>query len=218
MFLGLGEYFVDFALSRFGLPKRSAHNTARTSTAAMATLSPLLIPYGRRAPLVTPPRSLLLPSDAAKLPDGAIPASARTTSGRRTQATAASWRRSSATYATRCAARTGAEAAAAANKAVARDLASTVHGATRRERERRAAAARTPPRRGPLGPRARCGALGVEASEDAGAVVWVVKWGLLFCAPSDEFVRGPQDARFWGPNWAGAARAAIDGAQDGRQL
>ena len=35
-----------------------------------------------------------------------------------------------------------AEAAAAANKAVARDLALTVHGAQRRERERRAAAAR----------------------------------------------------------------------------
>ena len=35
-----------------------------------------------------------------------------------------------------------AEAAAVANKAVARNLASTVHGATRRERERRAEAAR----------------------------------------------------------------------------
>ena len=38
--------------------------------------------------------------------------------------------------------RADAPVAAAANKAIARDLAMTVHGATRRERERRAEAAR----------------------------------------------------------------------------
>ena len=40
----------------------------------MATMSPLLIPTDAAAPLVTPPRSHALPSDAAKvLPDGAVP-------------------------------------------------------------------------------------------------------------------------------------------------
>ena len=39
----------------------------------MATMSPLLIPTDAATPLVTPPRSFALPSDAAKLPDGAVP-------------------------------------------------------------------------------------------------------------------------------------------------
>ena len=109
----------------------------------MATMSPPAHTYGRRrtarhaaAPLCIAFRQ------AAKLPDGAVPRVSEDDIRRRTQATAASWRRSSATYAMRCAARTAPEAAAASNKAIARNLASTVHGATRRERERRAEAAR----------------------------------------------------------------------------
>ena len=54
-----------------------------------------------------------------------------------------------------------AEAAAAANKAVARDLALTVHGATRRERERRAEAARAAEERA-----ARARALRYDALEE----------------------------------------------------
>ena len=54
-----------------------------------------------------------------------------------------------------------AEAAAAANKAVARNLASTVHGATRRERERRAEAARAAEARA-----ARARALRYDALEE----------------------------------------------------
>ena len=54
-----------------------------------------------------------------------------------------------------------AEAAAAANKAVARNLATTVHGATRRERERRAEAARAAEARA-----ARARALRYDALEE----------------------------------------------------
>ena len=39
----------------------------------MATVSPLLIPAAAAPALVTPPRGCALPSDAAKLPDGAVP-------------------------------------------------------------------------------------------------------------------------------------------------
>ena len=54
-----------------------------------------------------------------------------------------------------------AEAAAASNKAIARDLALTVHGATRRERERRAEAARAAEERA-----ARARALRYDALEE----------------------------------------------------
>ena len=108
----------------------------------MATMSPLLIPTDAAAPLVTPPRHCALPSDAAKLPDGAVPrvseddiAPPRACDGGELAQVKRDLR-----DAMRRADR--AEAAAAANKAVARNLASTVHGATRRERERRAEAAR----------------------------------------------------------------------------
>ena len=108
----------------------------------MATVSPLLIPAPAAPPLVTPPRHCALPSDAAKLPDGAVPrvseddiAPPRACDGGELAQVKRDLRN-----AMRRADR--AEAAAAANKAVARNLASTVHGATRRERERRAEAAR----------------------------------------------------------------------------
>ena len=108
----------------------------------MATVSPLLIPTDAAAPLVTPPRHCALPSDAAKLPDGAVPRVSEddirppyaSDAGELAQV------KRDLRNAMRRAAR--AEAAAAANKAVARNLASTVHGATRRERERRAEVAR----------------------------------------------------------------------------
>ena len=108
----------------------------------MATMSPLLIPTDAATPLVTPPRHCALPSDAAKLPDGAVPrvseddiAPPRACDGGELAQVKRDLR-----DAMRRADR--AEAAAASNKAIARNLATTVHGATRRERERRAEAAR----------------------------------------------------------------------------
>ena len=163
MFLGLGNILLDFALSHFGLPKRSAHNTARTGTAAMATVSPLLIPADAATALVTPPRHCALPSDAAKelLPDGAVPRVSEddirppyaSDAGELAQV------KRDLRNAMRRADR--AEAAAASNKAIARDLAMTVHGATRRERERRAAAARAAEARA-----ARARALRYDALEE----------------------------------------------------
>ena len=108
----------------------------------MATVSPLLIPAAAAPALVTPPRGCALPSDAAKLPDGAVPRVSEddvqppyaSDGGELAQV------KRDLRDAMRRADR--AEAAAASNKAIARDLALTVHGATRRERERRAAAAR----------------------------------------------------------------------------
>ena len=108
----------------------------------MATVSPLLIPAAAAPPIVTPPRHCALPSDAAKLPDGAVPRVSEddvqppyaSDGGELAQV------KRDLRNAMRRADR--AEAAAAANKAVARNLATTVHGATRRERERRAEAAR----------------------------------------------------------------------------
>ena len=127
----------------------------------MATMSPLLIPTDAAAPLVTPPRSHALPSDAAKLPDGAIPRVSEddirppyaSDAGELAQV------KRDLRNAMRRADR--AEAAAAANKAVARNLASTVHGATRRERERRAEAARAAEERA-----ARARALRYDALEE----------------------------------------------------
>ena len=127
----------------------------------MATMSPLLIPTDAAAPLVTPPRHCALPSDAAKLPDGAVPrvseddiAPPRACDGGELAQVKRDLR-----DAMRRADR--AEAAAAANKAVARDLALTVHGATRRERERRAEAARAAEARA-----ARARALRYDALEE----------------------------------------------------
>ena len=128
----------------------------------MATMSPLLIPTDAAAPLVTPPRHCALPSDAGKvLPDGAVPrvseddiAPPRACDGGELAQVKRDLRN-----AMRRADR--AEAAAAANKAVARNLASTVHGATRRERERRAEAARAAEARA-----ARARALRYDALEE----------------------------------------------------
>ena len=129
----------------------------------MATVSPLLIPTDAAAPLVTPPRSHALPSDAGKerLPGGAVPrvseddiAPPRACDGGELAQVKRDLRN-----AMRRADR--AEAAAAANKAVARNLASTVHGATRRERERRAEAARAAEARA-----ARARALRYDALEE----------------------------------------------------
>ena len=110
----------------------------------MATMSPLLIPTDAAAPLVTPPRHFALPSDAAKLPDGveAVPRVSEDdiVPPRACDAGELAQVKRDLRNAMRRADR--AEAAAAANKAVARNLATTVHGATRRERERRAEAAR----------------------------------------------------------------------------
>ena len=108
----------------------------------MATVSPLLIPAAAAPPLVTPPRLCALPSDAAKLPDSAVPRVSEddiqppyaSDAGELAQV------KRDLRNAMRRADR--AEAAAASNKAIARNLATTVHGATRRERERRAEAAR----------------------------------------------------------------------------
>ena len=127
----------------------------------MATVSPLLIPAAAAPPLVTPPRHCALPSDAAKLPDGAVPRVSEddiqppyaSDGGELAQV------KRDLRDAMRRADR--AEAAAAANKAVAVDLATTVHGATRRERERRAAAARAAEERA-----ARARALRYDALEE----------------------------------------------------
>ena len=108
----------------------------------MATMSPLLIPADAAAPLVTPPRHCALPSDAAKLPDGAVPRVSEddiappyaSDGGELAQV------KRDLRNAMRRADR--AEAAAAANKCIARNLAYTIHDKTRRERERRAEAAR----------------------------------------------------------------------------
>ena len=129
----------------------------------MATLSPLLIPTDAAPQIVTPPRSLLLPSDGDKelLHDGAVPRVSEddirppyaSDGGELAQV------KRDLRNAMRRADR--AEAAAAANKAVARNLASTVHGATRRERERRAEAARAAEARA-----ARARALRYDALEE----------------------------------------------------
>ena len=127
----------------------------------MATVSPLLIPAAAAPPLVTPPRQCALPSDAAKLPDGAVPRVSEddvqppyaSDGGELAQV------KRDLRDAMRRADR--AEAAAAANKAVARNLAYVVHGATRRERERRAAAARAAEERA-----ARARALRYDALEE----------------------------------------------------
>ena len=127
----------------------------------MATVSPLLIPTDAAAPLVTPPRHCALPSDAAKLPDGAVPRVSEddirppyaSDGGELAQV------KRDLRNAMRRADR--AEAAAASNKAIARNLATTVHGATRRERERRAEAARAAEARA-----ARARALRYDALEE----------------------------------------------------
>ena len=128
----------------------------------MATVSPLLIPAPAAPALVTPPRHCALPSDAGKpLPDGAVPRVSEddiqpphaSDAGELAQV------KRDLRDAMRRADR--AEAAAASNKAIARNLATTVHGATRRERERRAEAARAAEARA-----ARARALRYDALEE----------------------------------------------------
>ena len=127
----------------------------------MATMSPLLIPTDAATPLVTPPRSFALPSDAAKLPDGAVPRVSEddikppyaSDGGELAQV------KRDLRDAMRRADR--AEAAAAANKAVARNLACEVHASTRKQRERRAEAARAAEARA-----ARARALRYDALEE----------------------------------------------------
>ena len=127
----------------------------------MATVSPLLIPAAAAPALVTPPRGCALPSDAAKLPDGAVPrvseddiAPPRACDGGELAQVKRDLR-----DAMRRADR--AEAAAAANKAVARNLACEVHASTRKQRERRAEAARAAEARA-----ARARALRYDALEE----------------------------------------------------
>ena len=129
----------------------------------MATMSPLLIPTDAAAPLVTPPRHCALPSEDKErmLPDGAVPRVSEddiqppyaSDAGELAQV------KRDLRNAMRRADR--AEAAAASNKAIARNLATTVHGATRRERERRAEAARAAEARA-----ARARALRYDALEE----------------------------------------------------
>ena len=159
--LGTPEKF-SLSTSALGSPKQP-HKSAssKTSTAAMATVSPLLIPAAATPPIVTPPRHCALPSDAAKLPDGAVPRVSEddiqppyaSDAGELAQV------KRDLRDAMRRADR--AEAAAASNKAIARNLATTVHGATRRERERRAEAARAAEARA-----ARARALRYDALEE----------------------------------------------------
>ena len=139
----------------FGLPRPAQLRNAH-STAAMATVSPLLI-RGRRAAARHPPRHFALPSDAAKLPDGAVPRVSEddirppyaSDGGELAQV------KRDLRNAMRRADR--AEAAAASNKA-SRATSHDVHGATRREREAPRARA-APPSAGRAGPRAPYDAL-----------------------------------------------------------
>ena len=161
--LGTPEKF-SLITSALGSPKQPHKSvSSKTSTAVMATVSPLLIPAAAAPPLVTPPRHFALPSEDKErmLPDGAVPrvseddiAPPRACDGGELAQVKRDLRN-----AMRRADR--AEAAAAANKAVARNLASTVHGATRRERERRAEAARAAEERA-----ARARALRYDALEE----------------------------------------------------
>ena len=161
--LGTPEKF-SLSTSALGSPKQPHKSvSSKTSTAAMATVSPLLIPAAAAPPLVTPPRHCALPSEDKErmLPDGAVPRVSEddikppcaSDGGELAQV------KRDLRDAMRRADR--AEAAAAANKAVAVDLATTVHGATRRERERRAAAARAAEERA-----ARARALRYDALEE----------------------------------------------------
>jgi len=129
----------------------------------MATVSPLLIPAAAAPALVTPPRHGALPSEGKErmLPDGAVPrvseddiAPPRACDGGELAQVKRDLR-----DAMRRADR--AEAAAAANKAVARNLAVDIQTSTRKQRERRAAAARAAEARA-----ARARALRYDALEE----------------------------------------------------
>ena len=127
----------------------------------MATMSPLLIPTDAAAPLVTPPRHCALPSDAAKLPDGAVPRVSEDDIAPPYASDAGELAQVKRDLRDAMRRADRAEAAAASNKAIARNLATTVHGATRRERERRAEAARAAEARA-----ARARALRYDALEE----------------------------------------------------
>ena len=140
--LGTPEKF-SLSTSALGSPKQPHKSvSSKTSTPAMATVSPLLIPAAAAPPIVTPPRHCALPSDAAKLPDGAVPRVSEDDIAPPYASDAGELAQVKRDLRDAMRRADRAEAAAAANKAVAVDLATTVHGATRRERERRAAAAR----------------------------------------------------------------------------
>ena len=129
----------------------------------MATVSPLLIPAAAAPALVTPPRHCALPSEDKErmLPDGAVPRVSEddvqppyaSDGGELAQV------KPDLRDAMRRVDR--AEAAAAANKAVARNLACEVHASTRKQRERRAEAARAAEARA-----ARARALRYDALEE----------------------------------------------------
>ena len=129
----------------------------------MATVSPLLIPAAAAPPLVTPPRNFALPSEGKErmLPDGAVPRVSEDdirppyTSDAGELAQVKRDLRNAMRRADR------AEAAAASNKAIARNLAYTIHDKTRRERERCAEAARAAEARA-----ARARALRYDALEE----------------------------------------------------
>ena len=127
----------------------------------MATMSPLLIPTDAAASLVTPPRHCALPSDAAKLPDGAVPRVSEDDIAPPRACDAGELAQVKRDLRSAMRRADAAEAAAASNKAIARNLATTVHGATRRERERRAEAARAAEERA-----ARARALRYDALEE----------------------------------------------------
>ena len=159
--LGTPEKF-SLSTSALGSPKQPHKSvSSKTSTAAMATVSPLLIPAAATPPIVTPPRHCALPSDAAKLPDGAVPRVSEDDIQPPYSSDAGELAQVKRDLRNAMRRADAAEAAAAANKAVAVDLATTVHGATRRERERRAAAARAAEERA-----ARARALRYDALEE----------------------------------------------------
>ena len=127
----------------------------------MATMSPLLIPTDAAAPLVTPPRHCALPSDAAKLPDGAVPRVSEDDIAPPYASDAGELAQVKRDLRDAMRRADRAEAAAAANKAVARNLACEVHASTRKQRERRAEAARAAEARA-----ARARALRYDALEE----------------------------------------------------
>ena len=129
----------------------------------MATVSPLLIPAAAAPPLVTPPRNFALPSEDKErmLPDGAVPRVSEDDIAPPYASDAGELAQVKRDLRNAMRRADRAEAAAASNKAIARNLATTVHGATRRERERRAEAARAAEARA-----ARARALRYDALEE----------------------------------------------------
>ena len=140
--LDLAPNKVDFA-DCTGLPQTAAQHAPQHQHRSDGHHVAPAHTHGRRRAAVTPPRSLLLPSDGGKelLPDGAVPRVSEDDiappyacdGGELAQV------KRDLRNAMRRAQRRGGRRS---QQSVARNLASTVHGATRRERERRAEAAR----------------------------------------------------------------------------